>query len=59
MLAAPTPTIGTFGEGCRIYIVNSPNQAGQHEVYELAFQPTGSLDNSPHWPKAKKQLIVI
>ncbi len=54
MLAAPTPTIGTFGEGCRIYIVNSPNQAGQHEVYGLVFQPKDSLNRAPGGPKSKE-----
>ena len=59
MSAASTPTIGTLGEGCRIRILNSPNQVGQHEVYELSFQPKGSLDSAPHGPKAKEQLMVI
>ena len=59
MSSASTPTIGTLGEGCRIRILNSLAQAGQHEVYELAFQHQGSLDNAPHGPKAKEQLMVI
>ena len=59
MLAASTPTIGTIGEGGRIYNLNSPNQAGQHEVYGLAFQPKGSLNRAPHGPRAKEQLMVI
>ena len=59
MSSASTPTIGTLGEGCRIRILNSLAQAGQHEVYELVFQHQGSLDNAPHRAKAKEQLMVI
>jgi DNA-binding XRE family transcriptional regulator len=59
MSAASTPTIGTLGEGCRIRILNSPDQTGQHEVYELEFQPDGLLESAPHGPKAKEQLMVI
>tara|TARA_B110000208_G_scaffold105840_1_gene131286 strand:+ start:1296 stop:1520 length:225 start_codon:yes stop_codon:yes gene_type:complete len=59
MPAASPPTIGILGEGCRIRILNPPEQAGQHEVYELAFQPDGLLDSAPHGPKAKEQLMVI
>ena len=59
MPAASPPTIGILGEGCRIRILNPPEQAGQHEVYELAFQPDGLLDSAPHGPKPKEQLMVI
>ena len=59
MSAASTPTISTLGEGCIIRILNSPDQTGKHEVYELAFQPNGSLDSAPHGPRAKEQLMVI
>ena len=59
MLAASTPNIGTLSEGCRICIFNSSNQAGQHEVYGLAFQLKGSLDSAPRRPKAKEQVMVI
>ena len=54
MLATSTPTIGNLSEGCRIRILNSPSQAGQHEVYGLAFQPKGSLESAPRRPKAKE-----
>ena len=37
MSMASTPTVGTLGEGCRIHILNSPDQTGQHEVYKLEF----------------------
>ena len=59
MPAASTPTIGTLGEGCKIRILNSPDQTGLHEVYELDFQADGLLDSAPHGPKAKEQLMVI
>jgi transcriptional regulator with XRE-family HTH domain len=59
MSSTSTPTIGTLGEGCRIRILNPPGQTGQHEVYELAFQPDGLLNSAPHGPKAKEQLMVI
>ena len=59
MSSASTPTIGTLGEGCRIRILNPPGQTGQHEVYELAFQPDGLPDSAPHGPKAKEQLMMI
>ena len=59
MSAASTPTVGTIGEGCRIRILNSSEQKGQHEVYELIFQSDGLLDSAPHGLKIKEQLMVI
>ena len=59
MLKTSNPSIGTLSEGCKIRILNSPNQAGQHEVHRLAFQLKGSLDSAPRRPKAKEQVMVI
>ena len=59
MLETSNPRIGTLSEGCNLRILNSHNQAGQHEVYGLAFQLKGSLDSAPRRPKAKEQVMVI
>ena len=59
MLETSNPSIGTLSEGCKIRILNSPNQGGQHEVYGLEFQLKGSLDSAPRRQKVKEQVVVI
>jgi transcriptional regulator with XRE-family HTH domain len=59
VLAAEAPTITGLGRGCRIRILSAPDQVGRHEVYELAFQPEGTLESEPHNPGAREQITVI
>ena len=46
--ASARPSIDRRGEGCRIYILSPPEEAGAHELYELQFQAGGELDSQPH-----------
>lgn len=56
---ADAPTIENRGEGCRIRILSPPEEAGQHEVYELVFSPGGALNSQPHRRGAREMLTVI
>lgn len=57
--AGQTPSIDRRGEGCRILILSPPEDAGNHELYELQFAPGGVLDSRPHKRGAREQLTVI
>lgn len=56
---ADAPTIENRGSGCTIRILSPPEDAGQHEVYELIFAPGGVLDSQPHTRGARENLTVI
>jgi len=47
------------GGGCKIRILSPPEDAGQHEVYELRFEAGGTLDSQPHRRGAREHLTVI
>lgn len=53
------PTIENMGNGVRIRILSPPEEAGQHEVYELVFSLGGVLDSKPHARGAREHLTVI
>ncbi len=53
------PRIDKMGQGLRIRILSAPEEAGQHEVYELLFEPGGTLVSKPHTRGAREQLSVI
>lgn len=53
------PRIDNIGQGCRIRILSAPEEAGQHEVYDLRFDPGGALNSQPHTRGAREQLTVI
>ncbi|MFL4469429.1 helix-turn-helix domain-containing protein [Tateyamaria armeniaca] len=57
--AADVPSIENRGAGCTIRILSRPEDAGQHEVYELRFAEGGVLDSQPHRRGAREQLTVI
>jgi len=59
MLAHRTPTIDSQGEGCRIRILSSPDQAGQLEVYEIQFSANGRLVSEPHQQGCCEHLTVL
>lgn len=56
--AEDAPTIDNRGSGCRIRILSAPEDAGEHEVYELVFEAGGVLDSQPHKRGAEEQLSV-
>ena len=56
--AAEVPTISNLGTGCRIRILSPPEEAGQHEVYELVLEAGGVLDSAPHTRGAREHLTV-
>jgi transcriptional regulator with XRE-family HTH domain len=53
------PTIDNMGNGVRIRILSPPEEAGQHELYELIFSLGGVLDSQPHAHGAREHLTVI
>ena len=57
--SAEVPTIGNLGSGCKIRILSPPEEAGRHEVYELAIAKGGMLDSQPHARGAREHLTVI
>ena len=57
--ASARPSIDKRGEGCRILILSPPEDAGQHEIYELHFSAGGMLDSQPHRRGAREQISVI
>lgn len=59
MRANRTPTIDSQGEGCTIRILSPPEQAGQLEVYEIAFAKNGALLSEPHRQGCIEHLSVL
>lgn len=57
--ASEVPTIENMGEGCRISILSPPDEAGGHEVYDVAFENGGFLKSQPHARGAVEQLTVL
>jgi len=57
--ASEVPTIDNIGQGCRIAILSPPEDAGGHEVYDIAFHVDGVLRSQPHARDAFEQLVVI
>jgi transcriptional regulator with XRE-family HTH domain len=53
------PSIENRGAGCTIRILSAPEEAGQHEVYEIRFLEGGVLDSQPHRRGAREHLTVI
>ncbi|MCH2163655.1 MAG: XRE family transcriptional regulator [Marinovum sp.] len=56
---ADAPTIAARGAGCAIRILSPPEEVGRHEVYELRFDPGGSLESKAHAPGTREHLTVI
>ena len=57
--AGDVPSIENRGAGCTIRILSPPEEAGQHEVYELDINAGGELDSQPHTRGAREHLTVI
>lgn len=53
------PQIDNMGEGCRIRILSPSEEAGRHEVYDIAFASDGSLASQPHQHGAEEALTVL
>lgn len=57
--AADTPIITTHGNLCSIHILSPPEDAGEHEVYEIRLEAGGELDSQPHARGAREHLTVF
>ncbi len=57
--ASEVPTIENMGKRCRISILSPPQDAGGHEVYDIAFEEGGFLNSQPHSTGALEQLTVM
>ncbi len=53
------PAFDNLGQGCRIYILSPPEEAGGHEVYDIHFDNDGALTSQPHARGAREQLTVL
>jgi transcriptional regulator with XRE-family HTH domain len=59
LMASDVPSIDNMGHGCRILILSPPEEAGGHEVYDIAFTSNGVLNSKPHARGAAEQLTVL
>ena len=57
--ADEAPAIENLGSGCKIRILSPPEDAGEHEVYELTMSDGAVLDSQPHARGAREHLTVI
>lgn len=57
--AGAAPVMTGHGEGLRIRILSPAETVGDHEVYDLNFQPGGALVSSPHSAGCREHLTVI
>jgi transcriptional regulator with XRE-family HTH domain len=57
--ANDAPVIAGRGSGLRIRILSPPEAVGQHEVYDLRFDPGAVLDSAPHGAGCREHLTVI
>ena len=57
--ASEAPRIDNMGQSCRIRILSPPEEAGGHEVYDIAFGASGALTSQPHTRGAREQLTVL
>ena len=57
--ANEVPAIENMGRKCRIAILSPPEEAGGHEVYDIAFQAGGFLKSEPHARGTREQLTVL
>ena len=53
------PSIENMGRGCRIAILSPPEEAGDHEVYDIRFDADGYLKSQPHARGVVEQLTVL
>lgn len=57
--AGSAPVIAGRGTGVRIRILSPAEAVGEHEVYDLTFQPGGALVSDPHGAGCREHLTVI
>ncbi|MCB2129305.1 MAG: helix-turn-helix transcriptional regulator [Rhodobacteraceae bacterium] len=57
--AGAAPVIAGRGEGVRIRILSPAEAAGEHEVYDLRFEPEGRLVSAAHGPGCREHLTVL
>ncbi|SPH23662.1 HTH-type transcriptional regulator SutR [Defluviimonas aquaemixtae] len=57
--ADAAPVINGRGQGVRIRILSPAEAAGEHEVYDLAFDAGGKLVSDPHAPGCREHLTVL
>jgi transcriptional regulator with XRE-family HTH domain len=57
--AADVPTIDNRGRHCRLRILSPPEEAGRHEVYDLALGPGGTLESAAHARGAREHVTVV
>lgn len=57
--ASEVPTIENMGNFCQISILSPPQEAGGHEVYDIAFESGGYLKSKPHTRGTIEQLTVL
>ncbi len=59
LTASDVPSIDNMGRGCSIRILSPPEEAGEHEVYDIRFAAGGALTSQPHVRGASEQVTVL
>lgn len=59
MRGAVAPVISGRGQNLTIRILSPADAVGEHEVYDLRFSASGSLESEPHSPGCREHLTVI
>lgn len=57
--ADSAPVINDRGRDLVIRILSAPQTVGEHEIYEIRFQPHASLDSAPHRAGCREDLVVL
>ena len=57
--AASAPVILGRGKAVSIRILSPAEAVGEHEVYDLAFEPGAALVSDPHSPGCREHLTVV
>lgn len=57
--AASAPVISDLGRGITIRILSAPDTVGEHEIYEIRFEPGASLASAPHRAGCREDVVVL
>ena len=59
LLATDTPVMRGLSEGCEIRILSAPENVGEVEIYDIAFESGAALESSAHKKGCVESLTVI
>ncbi|MFD1795987.1 helix-turn-helix domain-containing protein [Paracoccus aurantiacus] len=56
---AAAPVIEDRERAVHIRILSAPHAVGDHEIYEIRFEPGAALDSAPHRAGCREDLVVL